>query len=148
MVSEYQISSKNDPPKKVCVLDLETSQLIRGEPERTPLAFVGTMIYELRDERYRQGPHRYFLPDELGDLEELLRDFEGVVLGHNILNFDYEVLKTHIYLEGVRERTVDTLGFLYEKRSTEPLEFGERTAPCRDSRSTTWRREISAGARS
>lgn len=141
MVRERRISSKNDLPKKVCVLDLETSKLIRGEPEKTPLAFVGTMVYELRDERYRHGPHRYFLLDELGEIEELLRGFEGMVLGHNILNFDYEVLKAHISLEGVREKTVDTLGFLYEKRSTEPLEFGGPTAPCKDSRSTTWRRE-------
>lgn len=82
------------------------------------------MIYELHDGRYHPGPHRCFLPDELRRLEELLRNFEDVVLGHNILNFDYEALKSHISLEGVPEKTVDTLGFLYEKRSTEPLEFG------------------------
>lgn len=113
--------TQNDLPEKVCVLDLETSQLVRGEPKKTPLAFVGTMVYELRDGRYHQGPHRCFLPDELGELEELLRDFEGLVLGHNILNFDYEVLKPYIPLRGIVEKTVDTLGFLYEKRSTEPM---------------------------
>ncbi len=115
---------QDHPPEKVLVLDLETSKLVRGEPQATPLAFVGTMTYELRDARYRPGPHRCFLPDELAKLEELLRAFGGVVLGHNILNFDYEVLEPRISLEGVREKTVDTLGFLYEKRSTEPPEFG------------------------
>ncbi len=124
MVGESKTASQGYLPGKVCVLDLETSKLVKGEPEATPLAFVGTMVYELHDGRYRPGPHRCFLPDELGRLEELLRDFGGVVLGHNVLNFDYEVLKTHISLEGVPEKTVDTLGFLYEKRSTEPLEFG------------------------
>lgn len=114
----------NDLPERVCVLDLETSQLVRGEPSKTPLALVGTMVYGLHDGRYRQGPYRCFLPDKLGEIEELLQDFEGLVLGHNILNFDYEVLKAHISLKGVPEKTVDTLGFLYEKRSTEPLEFG------------------------
>src|SRR3712207_1073344 len=66
-------------PGKVCVLDLETSKLVRGEPQATPLAFVGTMVYELHDVRYRPGPHRYFLPDELGRLEELLRDFGSAI---------------------------------------------------------------------
>ena len=134
-------------PGKVCILDLETSKLVKGEPEATPLAFVGTMVYELHDGRYRPGPHRCFLTDELGRLEELLRDFEGMVLGHNILNFDYEVLKPHISLEGVPEKTVDTLGFLYDKRSTEPLEFGGPTTPCEGSRSITWRRGTWVGVR-
>ncbi len=43
------------------------------------------------------------------------------MIGHNILNFDYEVLKRHISLQGLTGRTVDTLGFLYKKRSTEPI---------------------------
>jgi len=110
-----------DLPQQVCVLDLETERLITGEPGKTPLAFVGTMIYELRHGRYHPGPHRCFLPEDLGQLESLLRNLKGLVLGHNILNFDYEVLQSRISLEGVLEKTVDTLGFLYEKRTTEPL---------------------------
>ncbi len=116
--------AQNSFPKKVCVLDLETSKLVRGEPEKTPLAFVGTLIYELRGGRYQAGPHRCFFPDELKGLEQLLKSFEGIVLGHNILNFDYKVLGARISLEGVVGKTVDTLAFLYEKRSTEPLFAG------------------------
>lgn len=91
---------QNELPGKVCVLDLETSKLVRCEPEKTALAFVGTLIYELRDGSYHPGPHWCFLPDELDELEVLLKSFAGVVLGHNIINFDYEVLKPHISLEG------------------------------------------------
>ncbi len=111
-------------PKKVCVLDLETSKLVR-RPAKPPLAFVGTLIYDLSGRRYHPGVHRCFFPDELGELEKLLRSFKGIVLGHNILRFDYdEVLRSQISLEGVVEKTVDTLTFLHEKRSTEPLELG------------------------
>lgn len=121
-------ASSGGLPERVCVLDLETSKLVRGDLDKMPLAFVGTMVYELRgDGSYRPGPHRCFLPGEMGALEELLRGFEGVVLGHNILNFDYEVLEPRLSLAGVREKTVDTLGFLYEKRCTEPM-FGGGTS--------------------
>jgi hypothetical protein len=107
-------------PKRVCVVDLETSKLIRRS-ETPPLAFVGTMIYDLRCGSYHPGPHRCFFPDDLGELEQLLKDFEGIVLGHNILRFDYDaVLRSHISLDRAVEKTVDTLAFLYEKRSTEP----------------------------
>lgn len=116
--------AQNDLPEKVCVLDLETSKLISGELGTTPLAFVGIMIYELHEGDYCPGPHRCFLPGELVELEGLLGDFEGLVIGHNILNFDYEVLKHYISLQGLMGRTVDTLGFLYEKRSTEPMFTG------------------------
>lgn len=106
-------------PHKLCVLDLETEKLVTGEPGKMPLAFVGIMVYTLRAGRYRAGPHRCYFPEDLGELEAFLEDFEGVVLGHNILYFDYdEVLKYHISLEGLVERTVDTLAFLHEKRVT------------------------------
>lgn len=108
-------------PKQVCVLDLETEKLVAGDLGKMPLAFVGTMTYELRDGRYCPSPHQLFLPDELEGLESLLRDLEGLMLGHNILNFDYEVLKPRMSFQGMAEKTVDTLGFLYEKRITEPL---------------------------
>ncbi len=115
---------QNELPEKICVLDLETSKLIRGELGKLPLAFVGVMIYELHESSYNRGLHRCFLPDELDKLEQLLEDFSGMVLSHNILNFDYEVLKHHISLERVVKNTVDTLAFLYEKRSTEPMFSG------------------------
>jgi hypothetical protein len=121
MVEETDITPRVHLPERVCVLDLETSKLVRGELAAMPLAFVGTMTYELRSGAYHPGPHLCFLPDELEGLERLLQGFEGVVLGHNILGFDYEVLGSRISLRGVTERTVDTMGFLYEKRATEPI---------------------------
>lgn len=115
-----------DLPERVCVLDLETSRLVKGDLVKTPLAFVGIMVYELRDGSYLQGSHQCFFPDELSKLEIFLRGFRGLMLGHNILNFDYEILRSSISFEGVEAKTVDTLGFLYEKRATEPV-FGGGT---------------------
>ncbi len=106
-------------PEKLCVLDLETAKLVRGGTGSTPLAFVGTRVYSLHGERYYPRRHQCYFPDELKKLESFLKHFEGVVLGHNILRFDYdEILRYLISLEGVVEKTVDTLAFLYEKRVT------------------------------
>ncbi len=121
MTEPPNISSQVRLPERVCVLDLETSKLVKGELSALPLAFVGTLTYELRAGDYLPGPHLTFLPDQLDGLEKLLQSFEGVVLGHNILGFDYEVLEPRVSLWGAKERTVDTMGFLYEKRATEPM---------------------------
>jgi hypothetical protein len=113
-------------PERVCVLDLETARLIDGEPAETPLAFVGTMVCELRagSGDYAPGPHRVYLPGDLPGLFTRLEAFEGIVLGHNVLNFDYEVLFPEAPPVGgppwLVGKTVDTLAFLYERRVAGP----------------------------
>src|SRR5216117_1381933 len=103
-------------PRQVCILDVETAKTSFVEPERSELAFAGCMTYTLRGGRYYQGAHTVYLPDKLRVLEDFLKQFEGPVVGHNILAFDYRVLRPHLDLEGIVEKTVDTLAFLYRKR--------------------------------
>ncbi len=105
-------------PKQVCVLDIETQELISKQrpPEQCPIAVVGTKVYTLRDGAYDAGSFRYFLADQSNALETFLHGLDGVIVGHNILSFDYRVLQPLISLHGVVERTVDTLAFLYTKR--------------------------------
>jgi hypothetical protein len=39
----------------------------------------------------------------------------GPIIGHNLFNFDYQVLRRHLNLEQVLEKSADTLHFLYEQ---------------------------------
>ena len=106
-------------PQKVCILDLETVRTSFKTPEKSVLAFVGVRIYTLHGDRYYPRKHRCFFPYQTKELETFLKDFQGIVIGHNVLNFDYRVLRPLISLDGVIEKTVDTLAFLYSKNRKE-----------------------------
>jgi hypothetical protein len=49
------------------------------------------------------------------ELEAFLKNFSGILIGHNLLHFDYRVLRSFISLNGIPEKTVDTLLFLHRK---------------------------------
>lgn len=101
-------------PLKICVLDLETQKTDFKSPEKCELALVGTKIYILQEKEYQPQEYMHFLPDQMQELEQFLREFDGIIIGHNILNFDYRVLRPLISLKDVIEKTVDTLAFLYK----------------------------------
>jgi predicted nucleic-acid-binding Zn-ribbon protein len=103
-------------PKKICILDIETEKTNFRTPENSKLALAGIKIYTLHGKRYRSHKHRCFLPTQIKKLEKFLKDFSGIIIGHNILQFDYRVLRQLISLHGVVEKSVDTLAFLYNKR--------------------------------
>jgi hypothetical protein len=58
------------------------------------------------------------MPDELKDLAKFLNDFDGIIIGHNILGYDYLVLEQFISLKRVINKSVDTLAFLYHKNGS------------------------------
>ncbi len=104
-------------PKQVCALDIETQESISERPfEQYSIAVVGTKIYSLQDGSYEADGYRYFLADQFDALGAFLHGFDGLIVGHNILSFDYRVLHPMIPLHGVVERTVDTLAFLHAQR--------------------------------
>ncbi len=102
-------------PQQICVLDLETQQTNFDCPENCELAFVGIKVYTLRGVKPQPQEYRYYLPGQMEKLEQFLRAFDGVIIGHNILAFDYRVLRPLLSLEGIIEKTIDTLAFLYQK---------------------------------
>lgn len=103
-------------PKYVCSLDLETTKTSFDTPGRSTLLFVGTREY-FRDGRgFKCRPHKVWMPDDLPALQSYLSGFKGLILGHNILKFDYQVLRPHVRLEGVIEKTVDTLALCWWRR--------------------------------
>jgi hypothetical protein len=102
-------------PERICLLDLETEETKFKIPEKSKLAFVGIKIYTLHNRRYYPCKHKYYLTSQIAELEKFLKEFSGYIIGHNILQFDYRVLRPLLSLEGIIEKTVDTLAFLHGK---------------------------------
>lgn len=104
-------------PEKICILDIETE---KKNPEKTKLFFVGVKIYNLHKKRYFPCKHKCFFPDQTSELRKFLKEFQGIIIGHNIFDFDYRVLDSLITLTGVIEKTVDTYAFIFNKNPFEP----------------------------
>jgi len=102
-------------PTRVCVLDIETEYVEFQNPEGCILAFVGLKVFGLSEGVYQAQNHKYYLPGEMADLEQFLRSFDGLIIGHNIFAFDYRALRPLLLLDGILEKTVDTLDFLARK---------------------------------
>ena len=114
-------------PSRLLALDIETEKTRLRKVEESVLAVVGVVPYSLNGTgAYERGPYRYFLRDELPQLYALLAGFTGLIIGQNILDFDYRVLRPHMPLAGIIEKTFDLFLFLDyidpEKRSRLSLE--------------------------
>ncbi len=130
-------------PKRVCSLDIETISTSFKNPEQSKLILAGVITYTLHRGRYY--PCRYKCFQGQGRTRALvlyLKRFRGLIIGHNLFQFDYRVIdgqlaRSHerllnpIYkafnkrwkapprvgLQGVIEKTVDTLVFAYRKKN-------------------------------
>jgi hypothetical protein len=104
-------------PPQVCVLDIETEDTDFSDKSNCKVAVVGVKVYTLTADGkgYAPGEYRAYLSEQFSDLATFLKAFPGPVIGHNLLDFDFPVLRPHVALEGVVERAVDTLYFLYSK---------------------------------
>lgn len=103
-------------PERVCSLDIEASG---RNPEKADLYIVGIKIYLLRGGRYYPCKYVHYLPNQLKDLEQVLESFDGVIIGHNIMGYDYLVLTRAISLKRIIGKSVDTLAFLYRKNGNQ-----------------------------
>lgn len=106
-------------PKKICSFDIETAKTAFGQPENSVLAVAGAMEFILRNGRYYAGKYQYFLSDQMDELQKYLATFPGIIIGHNILSFDYRVLRAHFSLKGIIEKSVDTLALLFKKNDSQ-----------------------------
>jgi len=99
-------------PKKVCVLDVET-ELSPWKKEKPKVFLVGTLLYnKLNKGRYRLLGYKYYLQESLSELQTFLNDFDGIILGFNIFDFDYyKVLAHHLNLKNIINKTVDLYSF-------------------------------------
>ncbi len=101
-------------PEVVFALDVETSG---KDAFKADLAVVGLKAYtwDMRRKAYLPGPYEHYAPTDFQALQQRLDDLPGPIIGHNIFNFDYLVLRCHLNLEHILEKSADTLHFLYEQ---------------------------------
>ncbi len=112
--SELELSTL---PKVVCALDLETSGPNAIKPDRADLAVVGLKVYtwDGQQKGYLPGSYEHYAPADFLALQQRLDALPGPIIGHNLFNFDYLILRRHLNLEHVVEKSADTLHFLYEQ---------------------------------
>lgn len=124
-------------PRRVCSFDIET-ETEKGEESRLLLA--GIVVYTLHAGKYFPSRYRAFHAQDLSSLILFLKEFKGIILGHNIFAFDYKVLKhecrvenicnklrraktgntclPELDLDGIIEKSVDTLWFACRKKGS------------------------------
>lgn len=133
-------------PKRICSLDIETetkkSKSLIGFA-RKHILVAGLITYSWHRGKYYPGRYRHYGPNQLEDLIDFLKTFRGIIIGHNIFQFDLPIIDWHarsqnrmarIYarlekrelprkpsLAGIIEKTVDTYLFACEKRNRCPL---------------------------
>jgi hypothetical protein len=103
-------------PKLVCALDIETAGRHALKPDRADLAVVGLKAYswDEQTQSYHPGPYEHYGPGDFPTLQQRLEALPGPIVGHNLFSFDYRVLRRHLNLGGVVEKSADTLHLLYE----------------------------------
>jgi len=77
------------------------------KPEGCEIACAGVLLYRRFRSSWRQVGYQWFGAAQLSDLATFLHQFPGLIIGHNIFNFDYRVLRPHVPLTGIIEKTVD-----------------------------------------
>lgn len=91
------VQSRNYPrlvlPKRVCSFDIETT---KGR-----FCLGGLLVYTLHDGKYFPGRYRAYEVQDLSALILFLKDFKGIIIGHNLFEFDYRVLKHECRLENI-----------------------------------------------
>jgi hypothetical protein len=104
-------------PERVCSLDLETEETDFKDKAKSKVAIAGIKLYRFHPEEncYIPGKYKCFRKEQLSELGAFLSSFDGIILGHNIFAFDFLVLRSHFSLQGIIEKSVDTLAFLCRK---------------------------------
>lgn len=102
---------------KICSLDIETSKTNFAVKENCEIAVVGIKIFEKEEDEFIDKGYQSFFDtkEDYQKLEQFLNDFDGIIIGHNIFDFDYRVLAPKIDLRKVISKSADTLHILAER---------------------------------
>jgi hypothetical protein len=96
------LQSRNYPrvvlPKRVCSFDIET--------KKGRLCLAGLLIYTLHAGKYFPGRYRAYEVQDLSSLILFLKNFKGVIIGHNLFHFDYRRLRYECRLENISNKLV------------------------------------------
>jgi hypothetical protein len=100
-------------PRRVLSFDIETAITKLRKPEQSTLAVAGCVVYTRYGKTaYRAGAFRHFANEQIHELHALLDGFDGLILGHNLFDFDFRVLRTQIDFSRIIGKTLDLMFFL------------------------------------
>lgn len=68
------------------------------------LLLAGVVVYTLHAGKYFPSRYQAFLAQDLSSLILFLKNFKGIIVGHNIFAFDYKVLKDECRVENIANR--------------------------------------------
>lgn len=101
-------------PREVISLDVETTKTSFKTPEKSRLVIAGCATFKLvRGRKYESVGYEVFYPTDLKALCKKLRDCKGIIIGHNVLQFDLRVLSPHLNVKPLIKKIVDTFAALY-----------------------------------
>lgn len=133
-----EVTPRISVPRNVISFDIETEMVANwGNREATPILYVGWKRYTFNRESmwYDESPYRWVPGEKLRQsLFDQMASFDGLIIGHNLFDFDYRVLWSKGDLSGVIDRTCDTLALLRMQHRGKGLKlddlgrvnFGER----------------------
>jgi DEAD/DEAH box helicase domain-containing protein len=118
-LSLFEDDSRRDAPagRNVLVFDLETQRSFQEVGGRNQMRLLGMsvgVVYSFKDDAFRT-----YLEPEAGDLVGALQGAE-LVVGYNLLGFDYEVLKGYRDTPLEKVPTLDLMADLYGKLGFRP----------------------------
>ena len=118
-LSLFDDDSRREPPagRDVLVFDLETQrsfQDVGGRSQMRDLGMSVGVVYSFRDDRFTS-----YLEAEVGALVDALLDAE-LVVGYNLVGFDYEVLRGYRDAPFADIRTLDIMVDLHAKLGFRP----------------------------
>lgn len=95
-------------PKKIMVLDIETSGRLDEPPNPHRILLVGIKEFNLVGDGYQPSAYEPFEGNpDWSALRQRLNQPVDLILGHNLFGFDYYFLETITQIEPVAAKTVD-----------------------------------------
>ncbi len=101
---------------KVVALDIETSKTNFNNPQSSEVFLIGTKEYNVQG-RQKKKSYRWWHPKDIRNLTKYLERNCDLIIGHNILKFDYRVLSSIMDPAPLCAKTVDTLALCWWKKN-------------------------------
>jgi hypothetical protein len=102
-------------PEKILVIDIETSGQLTDKPSLERIALVGVKEFARKRTGFLPLPHESYRHGDWHLLANRLSSFKGLILGFNLLGFDFHFLRILFDIRTVFESSVDVFAWLISK---------------------------------
>ncbi len=106
-------------------MDIEASELVDfDKPSKVKIAIVGTQVWNKKGSKYSPSEYLAFSPEKISGtvplegLKLYLESFDGLIIGHNIFDFDLRVLSSLFDVKKLSPKIVDTMAVLFARNDS------------------------------